>query len=116
MPWIIFPAFAFALLRDEHVRSTLVSGHFPEKMKVYLNAFMFLIGVVYFAAVTVYGSIYFWESFKINEYMMAPIYLPWWASKFALPFGTFFFAIEYFLRFVLLFQKKDAQTAPGGGY
>jgi TRAP-type C4-dicarboxylate transport system permease small subunit len=116
LPWIILPGFAFALLRDEHVRVTLVSDRFPAKAKVYVNAVMFLLGGIYFVAITIYGIVYFWESFKINEYLMAPIYLPWWASKLALPFGTFFFAIEYFLRIVLLFQKRETQIILRGGY
>jgi TRAP-type C4-dicarboxylate transport system permease small subunit len=116
MPWIVFPALAFTLLRDEHVKVTLISDHFPKKIHMYLDALLYLIGAAFFAAVTVYGVMHFWESFRIDEYMMAPIYLPWWASKFALPFGTLFFAVAYFLRFILLFQKKDVKSALGGGY
>ncbi len=66
------------------------------------TTFILLIGLVFFGVLTYCGWFTFLESFKMNEFMLATVRLPWWAGKFALPFGLFFMELRYLFRFISL--------------
>jgi hypothetical protein len=56
----------------------------------------------------------FWESFAINETMLAAIKLYWWIGKLAMPLGTAMIAIECaYQLFLLLIDSTDLQEGMG---
>ena len=77
LPWIVFPAFAFALIVGAHVR-------------------------VLFGGVTYFGWLHFWDSFVVREVMLAAIPLPWWAGKMAFPIGMFFITLMFLIMLLQL--------------
>ncbi len=102
LPWIVFLAMAYTLRVGGHVRVTLVTTRLPKFMQRWCEELDCIVGLVFFGVLTYCGWFTFLESFKMNEFMLATVKLPWWAGKFALPFGLFFMELRYLFRFISL--------------
>jgi len=107
MPYIVFFAFAYTLVVGGHVRVGLLLDRLPIRFQLRAEVLACIIGIAFFGMLTYYGWIHFWESFVIREFMMAPIKLPWWVGKLALPIGSFIITVQ----FLLLLLGSIAQLA-----
>ena len=106
MPIIVFLPFAHTLAIDAHVRVTLFRDRVPPKARVAFEVFSNAISFVICAMITYYSAIRFWESFVINEEILAAIKIPWWIGKAAMPVGFGIFAIRFL---ILFFYKVSGQ-------
>ncbi|MBA7657392.1 hypothetical protein ES703_65329 [subsurface metagenome] len=112
MPYIIFFAFAYTLVVGGHVRVSLLLDRLPARFQLRAEVLACIIGVAFFGILTYYGWIHFWESFVIREFMMAPIKLPWWVGKLAMPIGLFIMSVQFL--FLLLGYIAELVTGKKG--
>ena len=108
LPWIVFLAMAFTLRVGGHVRVTLLTGRLSGRLRLCCEEFDCLIGLFFFGVLTYCGWFTFLESFRMDEFMLATIKLPWWAGKFSLPLGLFFMELRYLFRLFCLIAKGKA--------
>jgi TRAP-type C4-dicarboxylate transport system permease small subunit len=106
MPLIVFLSFAYTLAIDAHVKVTLFRDRMPPKVQAAAEIFSYAISFVICAMITYESALYFWESFVINEEMLAAIRIPWWVGKAAMPLGFGLFAIRFL---ILLFYDLSGQ-------
>ena len=100
LPWIVFPAYIYALTSGAHVRVSLVTDRFSSRVRSNLEFFTDIGGLILFSVITYWGYVYFQESFVVREVMLAAIWLPWWAGKLALPIGAFVMTLGYLNKLV----------------
>ena len=106
MPYIVFLPLAYALSQEQHVRVSLALERLPASARRYAAIVSNLIALVLCVLLVYQSGRFFWESFIIRERMLAPIYLPWWVGKLAMPVGFALMAVRYACQ--LLEQFTDA--------
>ena len=106
LPYIVFLALSYTLAKGGHVRVSILLMRLDRGPRMVVELIDCIIGMAFFGALTYYAWIHFWESFRILEFMMAPVKLPWWVGKFSMPLG--FFAI--FVQFLLLALRVQKTT------
>ena len=97
MPLIVFLPFAHTLAIDAHVRVSLLKDRVPPKTRVFFDVFSNGISFLMCAMITYWSWLRFWESFKINEEMLAAIWIPWWVGKGAMPLAFGIFSIRFLI-------------------
>jgi TRAP-type C4-dicarboxylate transport system permease small subunit len=107
MPLIVFLPFAHTLAIDAHVRVSLIKDRVPPQVRVVFEVFSNTISFVMCAMITYWSWLRFWESFKINEEILAAIWIPWWIGKGAMPLAFGVFAIRFLI--FLLFNLSGQQ-------
>lgn len=98
LTWLVFTAFAYALITNTHVRMTLVIGRLPAPVRPKFEILSSLVGALFFAALTYLSTPYFWESWLIKEVPMSPIPAPVWLAKAAVPIGSLFMFSSFIVR------------------
>jgi TRAP-type C4-dicarboxylate transport system permease small subunit len=93
-PYIVFLPFAFALNSKSHVRVTLFTEKIKGRTRLIIEFIPFVIGTIFFAVMTYISWIRFYDSFRINETMLAAIRLYWWVGKLAMPVGLGLITLE----------------------
>ena len=106
MPLIVFLPFAHTLAVDAHVKVTLFKDRVSPNLRTAFSIFGNLVSFVMCALITIYSGIRFWESFVINEEILAAIKIPWWIGKAAMPIGFGIFSIRFL---ILLFYNLSGQ-------
>lgn len=102
MPYIVFFPFAYALRRDNHVRVLLIRNQFSPGVQRRMKIFTDAISVPICALMTYYSWLRFWDSYSLQEEMLAAVRILWWWGKIAMPIGMGIFTIAYILQ---LFQS-----------
>lgn len=100
MAWLIFAAFALALITRYHVRVTLVLDRLPPRGRFACEILTGLVGFAFFALL-LYGAVpHFWKSWLIKEMVYAPegVYVPMWLSKLAMVVGVFLICVAFLIR------------------
>lgn len=96
--WLVFTAFAYALIAGYHVRVTLVLDRLPIRARLWCEVLGGFIGVVLFGFL-LYGAIpHAWDSFLIKETPMSPARTPLWLAKMALPVGATIMLFQFAIR------------------
>jgi TRAP-type C4-dicarboxylate transport system permease small subunit len=104
-PYVIFLPFAFALSSGSHVRVTLFSEKLKGRPRAIVDFIPFLMGTVFFSVMTYISWIRFYDSFRINETMLAAVRLYWWVGKLAMPVGLGLMTIQSLLLAILAFRN-----------
>lgn len=86
-PYVVFLPFAFALTIGAHVHVSLLTSRLRGRAKAFSEILTYISGACFFSAITYWSWLLFWESFSVNEQMLASIPLPWWVGKLAMPLG-----------------------------
>jgi TRAP-type C4-dicarboxylate transport system permease small subunit len=102
MPYIVFFPFALALRRDNHVRVLLIRNQFSPGVQRRIKVLTDAISVPICALMTYYSWLRFWDSYSLQEEMLAAVRILWWWGKIAMPIGMGIFTIAYILQ---LFQS-----------
>lgn len=100
LAWIVFTAFAYALITGAHVRMTLVLSRLPFRLRSGCEIFSNLMGVVLFAIITYLAVPYFWKSWLIKEVPMAAVETPVWLGKLAVPVGGTLMSVVFLIRLI----------------
>jgi len=98
LPYIVFLAMSYTLAAGGHVRVSIVLDRLPPRFRYAAEILDSVVGAAFFGILTYYAWLHFWESLIILEFMMAPIKLPWWVGKFAMPVGLFAIFIQFILK------------------
>ncbi len=104
--WIIFAAFAYALITHAHVRVTLVVDRLPHRIRLGCEIFSNLVGLGFFAILTFVTWSYFWESWVIREVIYGPVRMPFWPIKLSMPVGFSFITVEFLIRLLHILRPK----------
>ena len=107
MPWIVFFPFAFTLTLDAHVKVSLIKDRVPPSAKWIFNILTNTISFAFLSMITYFAWVRFWESFMMNEEILAAIKIPWWLGKFAMPIGIGLFALRYLLQLFYDLSRKS---------
>ena len=94
MTWILFLPLAYALVRGAHVRVTLIVMHLPPRFNLIVEILVSIVSLGFFGLITYVGWLQFWDSFSVGEIMPAPIWIPLWLAKLAIPLGFFLFFVQ----------------------
>ncbi len=111
LPYIVFLAMAYTLHTGGHVRVNILYDRFPKPLKNSAEGLDCIIGFAFFGLLTWFGALHFWESFRILEFMMAAIKLPWWVGKFSMPLGTLAITLRFALRFLHVIVGDNISAA-----
>ena len=101
--WIDAP-FAYALTRGNHVQVGLVKNMFSQKVQHIFGIITDIISLAMCIAVTYWAWIRFWDSYQLQEEMLAAIEIQWWWGKIAMPVGVGLFTISFL--FQLIYKLK----------
>ena len=101
-PYVVFLSLAYALAAGSHVRVTLLTERMGGALQRRVALVPYAIGLVFFSIMAWMSWLNFWESFRINETMLAAIKLYWWVGKLAMPLGTAMIALECAYQIFLL--------------
>jgi TRAP-type transport system small permease protein len=107
MPYIAFLPFAYTLNAGQHVRLTLLTSRLPSRLRVIDEAFVYIVGFIFFILLFWYSWLAFWESFRGDEIMPAVIRIPWWIGKFAMPVSILLIAAQCVLLFIVTINKEE---------
>ena len=110
-PYVVFLPLAYALATGSHVRVTLLTGRMSGGVARRIAFVPYLIGLVFFTTMAIMSGLNFWESYRIDETMLAAVKLYWWIGKLAMPLGTAMIALECAYQMVLLWEPPAAQTS-----
>ncbi len=92
--WVIFLPLAYVLFEGNHVRLTLLLLHFPQQGRSIAELINATFSLFFFGFLMYAGGSQFWESFRVGETMAAPIWIPLWLGKLAVPLGCFFMVVQ----------------------
>jgi TRAP-type C4-dicarboxylate transport system permease small subunit len=98
MPYIVFLGFAYALRENAHIRVSLLTDRLSRRGQLGCEVFAGLLSFAMCALITGWSWLKFWDSFLIGEEILAPIHIPWWFGKFAMPLGMAFFTVRYLVQ------------------
>lgn len=98
LAWIVFAAFAYALITGAHVRMTILVSRLPSRLRSGCDIFANLMGIGLFALLTYLAVPYFWKSFLIQEIPMAAVETPVWLGKLAMPVGSILMLVAFLIR------------------
>ncbi len=97
--WLVYTAFAYALIAGFHVRVTLIIDRLPIRIRLWCEILTDIIGIALFSFL-LYGAIpHAWDSFLIQETPMSPARTPLWLAKMALPVGAAIMLFQFLIRF-----------------
>jgi TRAP-type C4-dicarboxylate transport system permease small subunit len=100
LPIVVFCGLAYSLGAGSQIRLAFLSERLPQARRG-LAIFRYVISLGFSVLLVIWGwRDVFWWSFVKKEVMLAAILLPYFISKFFLPFGTAFLAL-YFLMLLL---------------
>ena len=107
-PYVIFLPMAFALAAGSHVRVTMLTSRLGPKAEFFSDCLAYAVGFFFFAVMTYISWFSFWQSFVINETVLAAIKLYWWTGRFAMPLGMAAVTIECAYQFIRTLNARGA--------
>ena len=103
LAWILFLSLAYGLIRDAHVRVTLITMRLRPPFGNVAEVFNILVSLAFF----VFGIYASWQQFRLSfavaEEMPSPIWIPYWLPKMALPIGCFLMGMVLIANLLSLF-------------
>ncbi len=95
LAWILFLSLSYGLIRGAHVRVELITSRFPPRLRFILDIMVSILSLVFFVMAIYSGWLQFKLSFDVAEEMAAPIWIPFWLPKLAVPVGCFLIALQF---------------------
>ena len=108
MPYIVFFPFAYALTRGNHVRVGLVKNLFSAKIQKIFEVITDVISLSFCVFMTYYAWLRFADSFRLQEEILAPMYLLWWWGKIAMPIGMALFSVAFVFQLFFKFIHQES--------
>jgi TRAP-type C4-dicarboxylate transport system permease small subunit len=94
LAWVLFMSLAYGLVQRVHIQVQLFLDHYPRRVRFVMDNLIDVVTACLFGILTYSGWQQFWESFTRGETMAAPIWIPFWLAKLALPIGSLIFVIQ----------------------
>ncbi len=109
MPYIVMFGFAYTLTKNVHIQVTIVADRLPPKLRVPCEFFRDMISLAMCVLLTYWSWLRFWESFVMNEEILAAIWIPWWLGKLGMPLAFCSFGIRFMINILYtLFRRHEA--------
>lgn len=105
LAWILFCSLTWSLLQGAIVQVTMVIGRLPTRLYLVFEVLIAILSLLFFGLVVYAGWLQFWESFVVGEEMAAPIWVPFWLAKLAVPVGCFLIGMQIGINFVARLLK-----------
>jgi TRAP-type C4-dicarboxylate transport system permease small subunit len=113
LAWILYLSLPWGLIQGVHVRVMLFLDRYPPRLRQTVEIMIVFLSMVVFSLMIYAGSRMFWNSFKFGETMAAPIWIPFWLAKLAVPVGCLMmalhFPIDLIARLKLMARDKTAE-------
>lgn len=110
LPVAVFLPLAYVEIRGAHIRVDLLTGRFPEKVRILLDLVSSLLGITLFAIITWFGWNYAVESWQNNEVGAGMLGLVVYPTKTAIAIGFTLAGIQLIVMavrsFLNLFRKS----------
>jgi len=100
LAWILFMSLAYALFQRVHIQVQLFLDRYPRRVRFVMDNLIDVVSLCFFGILAYSGWLQFWESFKVGETMGAPIWIPFWLAKLAVPIGCLIFVIQFVINLV----------------
>ena len=94
LAWILFLPLAYALVQGTHVQVTILLMRLPRRPHLVADTAIAILSLGFFALAIYAGWLLFEDSFRVRETMAAPIWIPFWLAKAALPIGSLLIAVQ----------------------
>lgn len=115
--WVLFLSLAYALVQGTHIQVQLFLLRCPPRLRLVADILIDTLGLCFFGVITYSGWKQFWESFTVGETMPAPIWIPFWLAKLAVPVGCLMFAGQFGInavsRLIGALRMKDEYVVKG---
>lgn len=109
LAWILYLSLTWGLLQGVHVRVTLFLERYPHGVRVAAEVMIALLTMGFFCLMVYASSIQFWKSFKMGETMPAPIWIPFWLGKLAVPIGCLMIVVHLPIDLISRLQALKAR-------
>lgn len=107
LAYMVFLSLAFALTQQAHIRVTLVRERVSKRAKMVLDLVSLFAGVVVTVLLLSYAWRFFWEAWVVLERMNAPVPMPLWLAKLALPLGLSLFCLQWVLYSLVTILRRQ---------
>ena len=111
LAWILFLSLAYALVQKAHVQVTLILERFSPTSRFWADTIVDTVSLIFFGLIMYSGWLQFLDSYRVDEVMAAPIWIPFWLGKLAVPAGCLLFIFQFFVQIVNRFAKNKGQAA-----
>jgi TRAP-type C4-dicarboxylate transport system permease small subunit len=121
LAWILFLSLAYALVQGAHIQVQLFLDRYPPRIRLVAYTLIDIVSLCFFGLIMYSGWLQFWESFRASETMAAPIWIPFWLAKLAVPIGCLIFIAQFGINAVnrivnvVNAQKKKESGLTGKG-
>ncbi len=98
LSYIAFMSYAYGLITNSYVKVEVFYLRFPRTLRIIIDIFTCLCGLLVFYVIIKGGWAMFYKSFVAKELMPASVDFPYWLPKMFVPLGSFFMIIQCFIQ------------------
>jgi TRAP-type C4-dicarboxylate transport system permease small subunit len=111
LAWILFLSLAYGQIQGVHVRVEIFFSRYSPRLRRTAGTLTALISMLFFGFLTYAGWDMFQESYNVSETIPAPIWLPYWLPKLAMPIGFALLVLQLGIEAVLFAAGKNPGNA-----
>jgi len=100
MPYTTMFGFAYTLRVDKHVKVVILVDRLSDIIRYFLLLFRDIVSLLTCAVFTYWSWLRFWESFILQEEMLAAIHIPWWIGKLGMPIGFGALGLQFLVHII----------------
>lgn len=93
--FIVFLGFAYTQQQKGNIRVQILVGRLPPRVRPLLDFVAHALGLAIFALITYEAGRHAIEAWRIGEESVGMVRIPLWPSRFAVPVGGFFLALQF---------------------
>lgn len=93
--FIVFLGFAYTQHEKGNIRVQVLANRLPLRVRSLLDVVAHALGLAIFALITYEAGRHAIEAWRIGEESVGMVRIPLWPSRFAVPVGSFFLAIQF---------------------
>jgi TRAP-type C4-dicarboxylate transport system permease small subunit len=106
LAWIVYLSLTWGLIQGSHVQVTLFLERYPPRIRQGVEIIIMSLSMAFFCLMIYAGFKMFWNSFKVGETMAAPIWIPYWLAKLAVPIGCLMIVLHFPIDLIARFKAQ----------
>jgi C4-dicarboxylate transporter, DctQ subunit len=110
--YITFLGAAWVLRLDEHVRIDTLLNKMNSRQQALMNIITSILGVLMFAAVTVYSALATLTAYREHLWMSTTLQTPKWVILIVIPVGSLLLLIQFVRRVYILIKIRSQMKSP----
>lgn len=111
LAWILFLSLTYGQIQGVHVRVEIFFSRYSPGFRRTVDTLIALISMLFFGFLTYAGWDMFQESYGVSETIPAPIWLPYWLPKLAMPIGFALLVLQLGIETVIFAAGKNPGNA-----